>query len=707
MSRISDLLRPASIALVGAAEGSLWTQAIWSNLKNLGYGGSVIPVHPRHSEVFGEKCYPSLLDVPGEVGCAYVMTGTGAAEGIIEDCGRRGVRSAVMLTSGFGETGSEGAVLEARLAERARALGIALMGPNCLGFVNYHDRVPAYALTLAPPLTAGPIALISQSGAMLLYFHRMALQRGHGIAYSVSIGNQAVLAASDFISTFVADPRVKVVGALIEGIRDGQAFLRAADLALEAGKPLVVLKVGRSEVGERSVAAHTGSLAGRDAVTDAVFRQKAVIRVGGLEELIETCALLAARGWPPGGRTAVVTTSGGACGLISDLAVGTRVEMPDYDDTVKARLREVLPVFGTAQNPLDTTGVIVNQPGMLGACIDAVAAGEGYDALLVNTDVPREPGPNPASIEERMAALDAALARFPRFSMIASSAAIDVSDFGREVLARHRLHFANGLSLGVRALDHAIFYGQARQGALRAVRSGVAVASEVGPPPLVDGWSGPVGEVLSKRLLEAYGIAIPDEWVAASAEEAAQAAAQIGFPVVLKLVSPDILHKTEAGGVRLELASDDAVRTAYDEILAAAQTHRPGARVEGVLVVRQVVPLLELILGVQHDPVFGPVVLAGLGGIFVETMGDVSMRLPPLDREQALAMLRELRGYPLLVGARGRPAADLAAVAEALVGLGRLALDLGPRLRSLDVNPLFVMPEGAGVLAGDAMAVLS
>jgi acyl-CoA synthetase (NDP forming) len=703
LSAIGELLAPRSVALVGAAAESLWTQSIVNNLRGLGYPGDVHLVHPRHTELFGQPCYRSLLEVPGEVACAYVMTGTSTAPAIIEDCGRKGVRSVVMLTAGFKETGAEGAAAEAAMIERCRQLGITLQGPNCLGFVNYHDRIPAYALTLAPPLVPGGVAVISQSGAMLLHFHRMALQRAIGLAVTVSIGNEAMLRASDFIEELVADPRVSVVGALIEGFRDGPAFLRSARLALDAGKPLVVLKVGGSEPAERAVAAHTGSLAGEDAVVDAVFRQHGVVRVSGLEELIETCAMLAARGWPQGPRTAVISTSGGAAGLIADLARGTRIQMPDFDPEVKKRLTELLPAFGTPQNPLDTTGVIVNQPALLGACVDAVAAGDSYDALLVNSDVPREPGPNPATLEERIRGLAEALTRFPRYSVVASTAAVDLTDFGRELVSRHQLHFANGLTLAVKALGHAVFYGQARgragsRGIVRQARPALS---------LLDGRSGPLSEPETKRVLSAYDITAPAERVVVSAEEAVLAAGELGYPVVLKVVSTDILHKTDAGGVLLGLGSADEVAAGYREMMAAMAVHRPDARLDGVLVGRQVTPLFELIAGVHHDAVFGPVLVCGLGGIFVETLRDVAMRLPPLDRVGALEMLAELRGYPLLTGARSRPAADLEAVAAAFIRLSDLALDLGPRLRSLDLNPLFVMARGEGVLAADALLVLN
>ena len=701
---MSWFLSPESVALVGATERSLWSTILVANFRDCGYRGQVHLVHPRNAEAFGRPCYPSLEAVPVPVDHAYVMTGTAAAFDVIEDCGRAGVRNVTMLTSGFRETGSEGAILEARLVERCGELGIRLQGPNCLGFVNYHDRVPAYGLVLSPPLASGGIALLSQSGAMLLQFHRMSQARGIGLAYTVSIGNEAMMDAATFFEELVERPEVRVLGALLEGVRRPDRFLEVADRAMAAGKPMVIYKVGGGEVTSRSVAAHTGSLAGADEVVDAAFADHGVVRVRSLEELVETCGLLAARGWPEGPRTAVITTSGGSCGMIADLAYRTRVEMPDFSPETKRRLAELLPAFGTPQNPLDTTGVIVDQPDLLGACIEAVAGQGGYDALLINSDAPRDPGPSPAVTERRLAVLAAALRSAPVFSALASSSALDPSPYSREVMARHGLHFAFGLEMGVRTLHHAIGYGQARARAARRRAGGREGART--PPPMVDGWSGVVPELEAKRLLAEYGIHGPEERLAADAEAAAAAAAEVGFPVVLKVQSPDIAHRSDVGGVRLGLRSADEVRSAWDEVLAAVRAHRPDARVDGLLVARQVEPVVELIAGVTVDDLFGPVVVAGAGGILVEVLRDVVLRLPPVDEEEARAMLEELRVAPLLHGARGRPRADVGAVAGVLARLGELALDLGPRLRELDVNPLLALPEGQGALAADALMVL-
>ena len=548
---------------------------------------------------------------------------------------------------------------------------------------------------MSPPLDGGGIAIISQSGGLLLAYHRLAQQRAIRLAYTVSIGNEAMCMSSDFLLEFVRRGEVRVIGALLEGIRDPAGFVQTARAALAARKPVVVLKVSGGQAGARAIVAHTGSLASSDSMVEAVFRQLGVIRVNTVEELIETCALLDRAGWPSGGKTAVITTSGGACGVVSHLAHGTRVELPDYSPETKRRLARVLPVFGTPQNPLDTTGVIVNEPRLLAACVDAVAAEDTYDALLINSDPPREPGANSALIDERMSLLADAVKRAPMFTALAQTVAGDLTPYGRESLVRHGLHFANGLALGLKAVDHAIFYGHA------AARPAPPIDRPTRSRPSLQLGSGALSESAGKELLAAYGIPSPVERLAQTRDEAARVATEIGFPVVVKVQSPDIPHKTDAGGIRLHLANEVDVRAAFDAVVAC----QPGARIEGVLVSRQVEPVAELIAGINVDPVFGPVVMVGLGGIFVETFQDVSMRLPPLGESMAVEMLHELKGAAILQGARGRPRADLGALAAVLVQLGELALDLGDRLQALDVNPVFALSKGA--LAGDALVVLA
>lgn len=697
---IGTILNPRSIALVGATESSGWSTALVGNLRTLGYEGRVHFVHPRHETLFGAPCHRSVAGIGEPVDCAYVMTATAAVAGVIDDLAAASVPTAVILAADYKEAGLEGAERESMLVSRCRQLGVTVQGPNCLGFVNYLQRVPAFALPLQPPLLPGRVGVLTQSGAMLLHLHRLAYGRGIGLSYNISSGNEAMLDACDWISFLLEDPATAVVAALLEGIRSPARFLALCDRAMELGKPLVVLKVGRSDAGSRSARAHTGALAGEDRVVSAVFAQKGVVRVETPEELIETAALLASARLPGGPRTAIITASGGASGILGDLASATRLEVPDFSPPAKARLRAVLPSFGTPQNPLDVTGLIVQQMELLPQAMEVIG-GEGFDAAVVVWDPPREPGADPARTENRLRSAVEAVRGCPVPCFVTSYVSGDLTEFGRDSLRRHGQHFANGMALCVRALDAALGWNAARRHLLGRRRP----AWPSSPRPALP-QRHLLTEVESLALLGHYGLPVPPLLLAHSAPEAFELAERCGFPAVLKVQSPDLPHKTEAGGVRLNLLSGPEVAVAYKEVVEAVLRAVPGARIEGVLVERQVFPAAELLLGIVSDPVFGPVLMAGMGGIFVEVLDDVAIRLPPVDFDEAVGMLGSLRGHSLLEGPRGLPRADLHAAAACLVRLSRMAVELGEELEAVDVNPLFVLPDGEGAVAGDALVIL-
>jgi acetate---CoA ligase (ADP-forming) len=699
-ARIEAMLNPSSLALVGATESSAWSAALVANLQGHGYEGRLHLVNPRHSTQFGLPCHPTVSAIGEPVDCAYVMTPTDAVPGVIDDLAAAGAASAVLLTAGYRETGPAGAARELALVAQCERNGIVLQGPNCLGFINYQRGVAAHALPVPAPLIPGRIGLLTQSGALLLHLHRLAQNRAIGLSYLVSSGNEAMLDANDFIEHLLGDEGTAVVGALLEGFRDPQRFLAVAERALQLGKPLVVLKVGGSPAGARSALAHTGALAVEDRVIEAVFKQKGVVRVGSIEELVETSALLAEGPLPEGRRVAMLTASGGACGVLADLAQGTRLEVPDFGPATKGALAEILPGFGTPQNPLDTTGLIVQQMDLLPRSLAAIAADPAFDSILVVWDPPRDAGLDPQRTESRLAAVAEAVTSSPIPAFLTSYVAGELTGFGRDAVLRHQVRFANGMTLAVTALDAAAGYVETRR---RLLTKGMPTPR----PPLADlPADGALSERDSLRLLARYGVPVPVERIARSPLEAARHAREAGFPVVVKVSSPDIPHKTEAGAVRLQLLTADEAATAYRDVLAAAALNAPGARIDGVLVTRQIFPVAELIAGIVVDPEFGPLVLVGLGGIFVEVLDDFALRMPPIDFDDAVDMLSELHGKAVLEGARGTPRADLHAAAAFLVRLGRVAVDLGGRLAAVDVNPLFVLADGEGVLAGDALVIL-
>lgn len=700
---LKNLLTPRSIVLVGVTESSTWSQNLVSNLRTLGFGGRLHFVNPNHKKQFGQPCYPSMAEVQDVIDAAFVMTGTNAALSIVEECAALGIRSVTMLTSGFRESGPQGASLEQELATRCRRAGINLLGPNCLGFINYSEEIVASALTHSAPLIRGSIGVVSQSGAMVLHLYRLAQQRGVGLSYLVSSGNEAILEATDFLEFMLEDEGTRVVGAVLEGIRDPLRFRVLASRALDLKKPLVVLKLGRSEAARRAAIAHTGALAGEDRVLDAVFRQFGVLRVHGVEELIETSAALAADGWPTGRRFGVVTASGGAAGLIADLADGSKVEIPAFATATAERLAGIIPEFGTPLNPLDITGRIVLDMTLISRAVEAVAADPNVDGVFVNTDLPREPGPRPELMEERLSLLSKTLRALPKFSYISSTVSGELTNHSLEIAHRHGLHFANGLHLALRALNSSLEYSEALE---RSKDKSTMTRRSPAAPPISSGLSGPLSEVDSMRLISHYGIKFAAGQLASSATEAESIAVAIGFPVVLKIQSRDLPHKTDVGGVRLSLHTPGEVATAYAEILAAVRRERPDAHLEGVLVAQQITPIAELLVGVLIDPQFGPVVMAGSGGVFADVMGDVALRLAPINEREARSMLSELGVARLLAGVRGRGPGDANAVIDVLIRLGEIAIDLQGRISEIDVNPLFVMSEGHGATAGDALVVL-
>lgn len=708
---VAQLLRPSSVAVVGASEKSPWASGIVRNLRSLGFQGTLHLVHPGERHQFGQLCHMSVREIPGPVDHALILVAAGRVMSVLRDCAARGIRAVTILSSGFKESGLEGAKLQEELRQFCIEQGIAAVGPNCLGFVNYRTAATlatAFAFTGRP--IPGQIGVVMQSGSMMGLMHGMAETRGIGYSYLVSSGNEAVVDASDYFRFMVEDPETRVVGGLLEGIRNPAAFAAVCRRAMELGKPMVILKLGRSAIAARAASAHTGALAGADNVVDAYFKQLGVIRVGTPEDLLETAALLAANGWPEGRRFVAIGSSGGACGLFADLAQNTAIELPAFGDIQQQNLSSALKLqYGTVQNPLDLTGQVVSDPALMTNAVDVLMRDPGIDGVVIIN----EPLRHADSLKEwRIAAqkhLADAMKGSDKFACLMSQVSQDMTALGREVAASVGIHHVNGEGRGVAALDRAIRYGEAKRRYLARMASAASATFEPdrgAVDALLAGRSGALNEAEAKALLRVYGIPTTREAVAVDAESAVRAATSIGYPVVLKVLAADVPHKTEAGGVILGLQSPEAVRNAYHQIVASVRAYKPDVNITGVLVAEQIEGARELFAGIIVDPLFGPVVATGLGGIFIEILKDVAMALPPLDTVDALALLGELRGRAVLGGARGLPAADVDAVAEALVRLGHLAVDLKDRIAELDINPLFVLPAGKGVRAADALVVL-
>ncbi|MEU0517712.1 acetate--CoA ligase family protein [Streptosporangium sp. NPDC006007] len=728
--RFGRLLRARSVALVGVSEQSFWSRHLVRNLAAFGFDGDVHLVNPTRSRQFGRPCHPDLDAVPGPVDLAFVMTSSARLDDIVEQCGKKRVTSIVALTSGLGEKGAEGAAHQAALLRRCEELGIALLGPNCLGLIDYHSGLAAFADRVSPPMEPGAVAVISQSGALLQLIHRAAQRRSLGLSHLVSVGNEAMFTSASIAEELIEHPAVRVIAMYLEGIREPEHFRRVAERARELGKPIVAVKAGRSEIAARAALAHTGALTGDDRLVDAVFGDLGVTRVSTPEDLVETAAAFATAGWPRGRRVAVVSASGGACGMAADLVQETSLTLPEIPPGVRDRLTSVLPSFGTPQNPLDTTGAIVDDPGLLRACVGELAQAGVYDAMIVNLDLPPASEGELDDIAERMRGIADAIAAPSIPILLAGTLAGDVDTSRQAYFHGRGLHVCDGLAQAVRTLGHLAEYGENAAHATRAAAhagpsevSGPSVSGRPAPDTGLTGEAGgalnaaapvrpvdtvdPVLETAAQALNEhesigllgRYGLPVNEGRLATDREGAVAAAEALGYPVVAKIQSADIPHKSELGGVLLDLRDAGQVGAAYDTLARVAGD----LPIDGVLVARHIRPVAELIAGVVVDPRWGPAVMVGMGGVFAEVLDDTSLGIPPLDHAGALAMVENLRGVKILRGARGRPAVDLSAVASFLVRLGDVAVALREQVAAIDVNPLFV--RETDVLVGDALVI--
>jgi acyl-CoA synthetase (NDP forming) len=705
--RLREFFAPRSIALVGASDNSGWARLIVASCATTGFTGPLTAVHPRATSAFGLPVVRNLRDLPERADLAFILAPLPAVEGVLDDMGETGIPNGVVLASGYREVGPRGRALEDALVARAVANGVTILGPNCLGFINAHTRSAPYALTLPAPLTAGPVGVALQSGALASVVLSFAKAHAIGLSVLTSMGNEAMMTTADVLDYLVEDEATKVICLFLEEIGDPVAFAAVAAKADRAGKPIVALKVGSSPAGQQAAMAHTGSVAGDDAVVDAVLRQLNVIRVTSLEELLTTGAALGYNRLPAGRRMGVLTLSGGSNDIIADAASAQGFAIPAFAAETAAAIGELLPSFASAQNPLDVTGfgTLANLSGRTGPltavdhALDLAVQDPNLDFVLfcgVALPEARPPDETMASaLETRVEWLAGRMASAPVPVIPAATTCVDISAYGRGLLTRHGLNMLSGLDLGMTALGHMLRWtenrGRVRTMAPRTAGPGNGNGQAPGP------WS----EDAARRLLAGRVPVVPGG-LAASADEAVEIAGRVGLPVALKICSAQIIHKSDIGGVALGLASEAEVRAGYEKVRAAGATV-PDALLDGVLVTPMRSGGAELLAGVTVDPAFGPVLAVGLGGIWVELLHDTSLRLLPVDAAEVKRMLGELRGLPLLLGARGTRPANLDAVAAAIAGLGEVALSLDGTLRALEVNPLWV--NGDQVEALDVLVV--
>lgn len=669
------------------------------HLKNLGYSGKVYPVNPRYECVLDWRCYPDVASLPEVPDVVLIAVPAEQVATQLADCGRKGITHVIVITSGFSEMGQGGDAAQAELVTVARKYGITLVGPNCQGMISVGR---GFSLGFGAPYgfvyNKGPISMTSQSGAWGNTVMLLANATGLGFQNYQSTGNEAATTSLDMVDWYLDDPETGMVVSYVEGFKDAHRIVQIGRKALSVNKPYLLWKVGSSEAGARAAASHTANLGGAMALYRAAFRQSGIIEVADANELADRAHALLSPRKPKGNRVAVVTLSGGAGVLMADHCAPAGLALPELSPATLARLKEILPPYAGLNNPIDLTGniaarqenmieslqLIVNDPrvDMMSVCLAAASGLAGIQLAKWVADVARTTD---------------------KPVLVAWVAIQATTQEGYDALAQAQVPRYDTPVRCVLGMDALWRFAKAQQDCLRIASEPVLRLERPKQKDFLARQKQDLSEYRAKQVLADYGIPVTPEALAASADQAVMHAKALGFPVALKIMSPDIPHKTEAGGVRIGLGDEAAVRDAYADIVANASRHAPQALVEGVLVQAMVTGGTEVILGVNNDPLFGPAIMFGLGGIFAEVMKDVSFRLAPITRSEALDMVREIKAFPILDGARGRPKADIDALVDTIVKLAALALDLKDQVAEIDINPLFVLPQGQGVMAADAL----
>ena len=689
LASLAPLFEPASVAVIGASRDPAKIGGLpIAFMKASGFSGALYPVNPGGDEIQGLRAYRSVTDIPGTIDLAIVAVPAPAALSALRECREKQVRAAIVFSAGFAEVGETGRALQAEIASLARSCGMRVLGPNCMGVVNFGTGLvanfhPAFKDGIGK---AGRIGLVSQSGALSGLCFAMANDRGLAYSVSASSGNEADVDSADCLAWLAEDPSTSVIQLYLEGCRDGRKLMAALDLARRHKKPVICLKPGSTAVGAAAVASHTAALAGSDAVFDAVLKQKGAYRAQNLEEFFDVAAACAVGILPRNDRLGLVTVSGGIGVLMADAAVRAGLDVPAMPEPAQAKVRTLVS-FAATRNPVDITGHAVNDPTLTDKALAIVIEDGGCGSVILWIGAG---GRNPVRAPQLLETCALLRQRFPETLLCLSC--LHTPDFRQELAA-----------IGCLCVEEPVHAVRA-VAALAGFRRAFAETPTAPEVPVFDPLpAGPIDEPTALAVLERAGIPVVPHRLARSADEAVRAAAGFGYPVVLKIVAPEILHKSDLGGVALRLGSAEAVRAAFAEMMARVRAARPETTPRGCLVAPMIEGAVETILGIQNDPAFGPIIALGLGGTRVEALGDVVLRAAPVGLADAQAMIAQLKGRRMLEGLRGAPPADTDALATAIVTLSQFAAAYADQIASLDINPFAVLPKGRGALALDAV----
>ncbi|KIX12609.1 acetate--CoA ligase family protein [Dethiosulfatarculus sandiegensis] len=697
---LTPLFKPKSIAVLGASQnGNTIGGRPIRFLKEYGYQGAIYPINPKYKECQGLKCYPNITALPEAVDHLMVVVRAELVADAVLQAAQKGIKSVMIFSSGFAEAGEEGKAMQRRIQDVAREYNMPVCGPNCQGFIDHFNQVTATftGSLVNGDFNKGPVAFCSQSGAMGYHFYGMAQRMGLGFSYMVSTGNEAVLTTSDFLRYALDDENTGLVASYMEAINDPDQLARCADLAFKKQKPLLVMKVGRSMAGSQAASSHTGSIAGEDRIADTFLEQNGILRVDSVGQFFDLFKVFSNPKRLKGDNVGIVSISGGAGVVMADDCERFGLNVVTFAPETEENLTQKLPYFGSAKNPVDLTAQVLTASEKFYDCLKCVADDPNTDAIVVFIGL----------LEHMKDILVPPIARLEKETekpiLVTWMACDDPirKDFKKYGIPLYeeptRCIYALGqLNRFRKALAH-----QSERKKQPTVAPDQSLTAKVSQ--LLDGDSKELDEMTSKELIQAFGIPATKDVLVTDKSEAGEKAAEIGFPVVMKIVSPEVAHKADVGGVILDIKDKDQATQAFESIMQGVSRARPQARLKGVMISPMVRNGLEMLVGIKNDPVFGPVLMAGLGGSYVEIFKDVSTRVLPITAFEAKDMLKELKAYKLLKGARGGAPRDIDALVEVLLKTSTLAMSLSDRISELDINPLLVFEKGKGVMALDAL----
>lgn len=679
------VFRPTSVAIVGASEtgGDGWPKALYENMRYAGFPAKVYLVNPRRRELWDQPVYPDLATLPEPVDLALMVIPAEAVPTSLKEGATHGLKAALLYPARFGEGGDpDGAARAQAIKDLCERNGVRVCGPNCMGALSVREQLLFYPAPRIRALPPGPVGVIFQSGGTFQFWLQQGALRGLGFSYAVSSGNELDLDLADYVNFMIDDKNTRLIACMVEGVRRPDAFMAAAERAAGTEKPIIIVKVGRSDRGKAAARSHTGALAGDDKVFDAVCRKYGIVRCPSLDDLIETALAFQSGRLPKGRRIAMAGYSGGAKGLFLDYAAEERAEIAEFSQSTLDSIAPLIDPGLRPDNPLDTgAGLAVRQIVFSRIC-RIIAADEGVDILTVQGQLPLSPEEkiDPAVFADIVESTDKPVLVYGRIAQ-------NVTEAGRAFQEKAKAPFIQGLPETVRALQALIRYSERRRRVI------LPIGESSGREADLEGAA-------FEELLREHGLTPLTAALTATPAEAAAAAGRIGLPVALKILSPQASHKTEVGGVGLNLTDAEAVAREAETMVERLKRHYPNAEIEGFLV-QEMVRGVELILGVREDPQFGPFMIVGLGGVLVEAIRDFVLRLLPVSRDEGREMLGEMRGAKVLEAFRGQPSRDVDAVAAAMAGLSRLFLNHRPWLVDLEINPLMVLEHGKGVRAVD------